>query len=85
MDELCRCGKELEAIQNITVTCEQLAFTDYVKRHYGLARVIHQKLAEAADFIIDKSPYYKYVPANVERQFKAVMEPQHTYGQNDTF
>ena len=64
IDELCRrCGKELEKIQHITAACEQLAPTEYVKRHDGL--VIHQKLAEAADLIVDKSPYYKYTPANV--------------------
>ena len=34
-------------------------------RHDGLAKVIHQKLAEEAELIDDKSPYYKYTPANV--------------------
>ena len=52
---LCRrCGKESETIQHITAACEQLAHTEYVKRHDGLAKVIHQKLAEAADLIVDK-------------------------------
>jgi ribosomal protein L37E len=65
-DELCRrCGKESETIQHITATCEQLAPTEYVKRHDGLAKVIHQKLAETAELIEDKGPYYKYTPANV--------------------
>jgi len=65
-DELCRrCGKELETIQHITAACEQLAPTDYVKRHDGLTTITHQKLAEAAEMIDDKSPYYKYTPANV--------------------
>ena len=65
-DEPCRiCGKESETIQHITAACEQLAATEYVKRHDGLAKVIHQKLAEAAEFIEDKSPYYKYTPANI--------------------
>ena len=48
--------------------CCMRAPTDYVKRHDGLAKVIHQKLAEAADLLVDKSPYYtvyKYLPANV--------------------
>ena len=31
----------------------------------GVAKFIHQKLAEAAEMIEDKSPYYKYTPANV--------------------
>jgi len=63
--ELCRrCGKITETIQHITATCEQLAATDYVKRHDALAKIIHQKLAEAAELIDDKSPYYKYTPAN---------------------
>jgi len=44
-------------IQHITAACEQLAPTEYVKRHDGLAKVIHQKLAEAAELINDKSPY----------------------------
>ena len=44
-------------IQHITVACEQLAPTEYVKRHDGLAKVIHQKLAEAAELAEDKSPY----------------------------
>ena len=63
---LCRrCGKELETIKHITAACEQLAPTEYVKRHDGRAKIIHQKLAEAAQLIDDKSPYYKYTPANV--------------------
>jgi len=31
----------------------------------SLATIIHQKPAEAAELIEDKSPYYKYTPANV--------------------
>ena len=65
-NELCiRCGKESETIQHITAACEQLAPTEYVKRHDGIAKIIHQKLAEAAELIEDKSPYYKYALANV--------------------
>jgi len=65
-DELCRkCGKESETIQHITAACEQLASSEYVKRHDGLAKIIHQKLAEADELIEDKSPYYKYTPASV--------------------
>ena len=65
-DELCRrCGKESETIQHISAACEQLAATEYAKRHDGLAKIIHRKLAEAAQLIEDKSPYYKYTPANV--------------------
>jgi ribosomal protein L37E len=65
-DELCRrCGKESETIQHITAACEQLAPTECVKRHDGLAKIIHQQLAEAAELIDDKSPCYKYTPANV--------------------
>ena len=45
--------------------CDQLAPTEYVKRHDGLAKIIHQKLAEAAELIDDKSPYYKYTPASL--------------------
>jgi hypothetical protein len=52
-------------IQHITAACEQLAPTEYVKRHVGIAKVIHQKLAEAAELNEDKSPYYKYTPGNV--------------------
>jgi len=59
-----RCGKESETIQHITAACEQLAPTEYVKRHDGLAKIIHQKLAETAELIDDKSPYYKYTQAN---------------------
>jgi ribosomal protein L37E len=45
IDELCRrCGKESETIQQITAVCGQLARTEYVKRHDGLAKIIHQKL-----------------------------------------
>ena len=63
-DELCRrCGKESETIQHITAACEQLAPIEYVKRHGGLVKIIHQKLAEAAELIEDKSPYYKFTPA----------------------
>jgi len=35
------------------------------KEHDGLAKIIHQKLAEAAELIEEKSRYYKYTPANV--------------------
>ena len=64
--EMCRrCGKESETIQHITAACEQLAPTEYVKRHDEVAKVIHQKLAEAAELAEDKSPYHKYTPANV--------------------
>ena len=52
-----RCGKGSETIQHITAACEQLAPTEYVKKHDGLAKVIHQKLTEAAELIEDKSPY----------------------------
>jgi hypothetical protein len=52
IDELCiRSGKESETIQHITAACEQLAPTEYRKRHDGLAKIIHQKLAEAAKLI----------------------------------
>jgi len=65
-DERCRrCGKESETIQHITAAREQLASTEYAKRHDGVAKVINQKLAEAAELIEDKSPYYRYTPANV--------------------
>jgi ribosomal protein L37E len=65
-DELCRrCGKEPEKIQHITAACEQLAFTEYAKRHDGVTKVIHQKSAEAAELIEDKSPYYRHTPAIV--------------------
>jgi len=65
-EELCRrCGKESETIQHINAACEQLAPTEYVKRHDGLAKIFSQKLVEAAELIDDKSPYYKYTPANV--------------------
>ena len=50
-----RCGKELETIQHITAACEQLAPTEYIKRRDGLAKIIHQKLAEAAELIDDKN------------------------------
>jgi hypothetical protein len=55
----------LETIQHIAAACEQLAPTEYVKRHDGVATVIHQKLAEAVELTEDKSPYHKYTPANV--------------------
>jgi len=65
-DKLCRsCGKESETIQQITAVCGQLAHTEYVERHDGLAKIIHQKLEEAAEMTEDKSSYYKYTPANV--------------------
>jgi len=65
-EELCRrYGKESETIQHISAACDQLAPTEYVKRCDGLAKIIHQKLAEAAELIENKSAYYKYTPANV--------------------
>ena len=47
----------------IIIICEQLPPTECVKRQDGLAKIIHQKLTEAAELIDDKSPYYKYTPA----------------------
>jgi hypothetical protein len=42
IDELCRGrGKEPETIQHITAACEELASTEYVKRHGSVAKVIH--------------------------------------------
>jgi len=56
IDELCRrCEKESETIQNIIAACEQLAPTEYLKRHDGLAKIINQKLAEVAELIEKKS------------------------------
>ena len=60
-----RCGKESETIQHITAACEQLAPTEYLERRDGLAKMIHQKLAEVDEMIEEKSPYYKYTPATV--------------------
>jgi hypothetical protein len=66
IEELCRrCGKESETIQHITAACEKLAPTEYLKRHDGLAKIIHQKLAEVAELKEKKIPYYKYTPASV--------------------
>jgi hypothetical protein len=60
IDVLCRrYGKESETIQHITAACEQLAPAEYLKRHDGLAKIIHQKLAEVAELIEEKSLYYK--------------------------
>jgi len=38
---------------------------EYVKRNDRLTKRIHEKLAEAAELIGDKIPYYKYTPTNV--------------------
>jgi hypothetical protein len=57
--------KESETIQHITVAYEQLAPTEYLRRHDELAKIIYQKLAEVAEMIEKKSPCYKYTPANV--------------------
>ena len=52
IDVLCRrCGKESETFQQITAACEQLAPTEYLKKHDGLAKIIHRKLADAAELI----------------------------------
>jgi len=40
--------KRIRDNPTITAACEQLAATEYVKRHDGLAKIIHQKLAKAA-------------------------------------
>jgi hypothetical protein len=60
-----RCWKEPATIQHITAACEHLARTECVKRRDGVAKVIHQKLAEAAELIEDNCQYYRYKPANV--------------------
>jgi len=77
-DGLCRrCGNEWETIKHITAACEQLEPTEYVKINDGLAKIIHQKLPEAAESIDDKIPYYKYTPANVleNENFKLYWNP----------
>ena len=51
--------------KHINAACEQLAPTEYAKRHDEVAKVIHQKLAEAAEMIEDRGPCYRYTPANV--------------------
>jgi hypothetical protein len=51
--------------QHISAACEQLAPTAYIKRHDGVEKVIHQKLAEAAELTEDKCPRYRYKPAKV--------------------
>jgi hypothetical protein len=48
------CEKESETIQHITVACEQLVPTEYLKSHDKLAKIIHQKLAEVAELIEEK-------------------------------
>jgi hypothetical protein len=63
-DKPCRSGKDSNTIQHITAACEQLTPTEYLKRRDGLAKIIHQKLAEVAELIEEKTPYYKYTPAN---------------------
>jgi hypothetical protein len=66
IDELSRrCGKEPKTIQHITATCELLTSAEYVKRHDGVAKVIHRELAESTELIANKSPYYRYTPAKV--------------------
>jgi ribosomal protein L37E len=66
-DELCRrCGEVSETIQHITETCGQLAFIEYVNRHDRQTKINHQKLAEAAEIIDNKRPYYKYTRANIQ-------------------
>jgi len=87
-DELCRrCGKESETIQHITAACEQLAPTEYVKRHDGLAKIIHQKLPEAAQLIGDKSSDYKYTLSNVleNENFKLYWNRSILTEKNNTF
>jgi len=81
------CGKESETVKLITATCEQLTPTEYVEIHDGIAKIIHQTLAEAAKLNGDKSPYYKYTPASVleNENFPAVLESQHTYAKNNNF
>ena len=71
----------------IIAACEQLAPTEYVKRNDGLAKVIHQKLAEAAELIDVKSPYYKYTPANVleNENFKVYWNRSILTDKNNTF
>jgi hypothetical protein len=65
IDELCgRCGKESKTTQHIIAAYEKLAPTEYLKRRYGLVKITHQKLAEAAKLIEEKCPYYKYKQAN---------------------
>jgi len=42
-------------IITITAASEQLAPTEYVKRRDGLAKIIHQKLANLPEMIEDKN------------------------------
>jgi hypothetical protein len=56
---------QLPIIIIIIAACEHPAPTEYIKGHDGIAKVMHQKLAEAAELTEGKCPYYRYKPANV--------------------
>ena len=47
--------------------CSMWAFRTYrvCKETWWTSQIIHQKLAEPAELIDNKSPYYKYTPANI--------------------
>ena len=53
----------------------------------GLAKIIHHKLAGAAELIDDDGPYYKYTPANVleNEKFKLYWNRSILNRQNNTF
>jgi len=51
-------------IRSLVLYGQQLVYVVQVMQQQQ-ARIIHQKLAEGAELIEDKIPYYKHTPANV--------------------
>lgn len=64
--DFCRlCHRPGESLRHVTSGCSMLANTDYLHRHNQAARILHQELALKYGLIVQRLPYYKYVPEAV--------------------
>ena len=81
-----RCGKESEMIRHITAACEQLTPNERVDTWWS-SKIYPSETGISIWSNWRQKSILKVHSSqcNAESQFQAVLEPQHYYGQNDTF
>ena len=72
--DICRaCRRPGESIRHVISGCSHLANGEYLHRHNLVARIIHQQLALRYDLAESEVPYYKYAPAPVLENSRALL------------
>lgn len=72
--DICRaCRRPGESIRHIVSGCSHLANGEYLHRHNLVARIIHQQLALQYALAESEMPYYKYAPAPVLENSRALL------------